>query len=337
VTTERKQWIGWLIVGAKAALFALLCWCIYYSFVRGHEQLNAHDWHAEPAWLVVSGLLYLVGMFPAAAFWHRVLLRAGQEVGFAQAIRAYYLSQLGKYVPGKWMVILLRSGAVRGRPIETTVVAASIFFETFTMLAVGAALSALLLIADGLVSGDWPSGHLLMIAMAIGSACLLGVPTIPVVFQWLLHVLRVGKLNPTAGAKIGRIGLRAIVIGWVTISCGWLVQGMSLWATLRAMGATVEGPFQELSLHTVAVALGLVAGFISQIPGGLGMREWVSAELVEPRYGASVAIVSAVMFRLVMLVAEITISIALYLQGWLRPRALEQATEPEISTGAQRP
>ena len=39
------------------------------------------------------------------------------------------------------MVILLRRVLLRGPRVENTVVAASVFFETFTTLAVGAAVS----------------------------------------------------------------------------------------------------------------------------------------------------------------------------------------------------
>jgi glycosyltransferase 2 family protein len=313
MTPRRQRWTSLLVAGAKLIMFALLCWFIYHTFVSGNQQLGAHSWHIEPAWLLLSGALFLLGLLPTALFWHQVLVRAAQPTGFGEAIRAHYISQLGKYVPGKWMVILMRRAALANPAVENTVVAASIFYETFTMLAVGAAYSALVLTI-------WHPDQRLMIALAVGSALLLGVPTIPAVFQWLMIVLRVGKLNPTAAAKIGRIGWRVIFVGWVTISLGWLLQGMSLWATLRGIGATSGGPLDNLSLNTTAAALAVVAGFLSQIPGGLGMREWVSAELVEPQFGTAVAIVSAIIFRLVQLVSEVVISIILYTAGslWLR-------------------
>jgi hypothetical protein len=53
---------------------------------------------------------------------------------------------LGKYVPGKWMVILLRRVLLTSPNVETTVVAASVFFETFTTMAAGSAVSAVLVI-----------------------------------------------------------------------------------------------------------------------------------------------------------------------------------------------
>ena len=106
---------------------------------------------------------------------------------------------------------------------------------------------------------------------------------------------------------------------------------MSLWATLRGLGATEAGPFHELSLHTAAVALSVVAGFLSQIPGGLAVREWVSAQLIEPMYGESMAIVSAIIYRLVLVVSELSISIILYVAGWRRMPRVAEVAEAEMT------
>ena len=167
-------------------------------------------------------------------------------------------------------------------------------------------------------------------------ASQVGVPTVPVCFQWLLRMLRVGKLNPIAESSFSHIGWRTITVGWATIAVGWTLQGMSLWAVLRAMGAATGGVFYDLSLHTTAVALGIVAGFVSQIPGGLFVREWVSGELLEPVYGPSVALVAMIIFRLVQLVSELTVSIILYLAGWRRLRQTVPPVEVEYSTSGER-
>jgi uncharacterized membrane protein YbhN (UPF0104 family) len=303
-----------LVAAAKFFVFALLAWFIYAAIARDNERLGQHDWHVEPLWLVAAGGLYMLGMLPAACYWQRVLAHAGQQVGFGEALRAYYVSQLGKYVPGKLIVIVIRHTLVRSAATETTVVTASVFFETLSMLAVGAGVSAVVLIG-------WHREQIALIATAIGSFLLLGVPTVPSVFGRLIHVLGVSKLNPTAAAKLSRMGPRAVAIGWATIAVGWIIQGLSLWATLRAMGVELEGPFHELSLHTTAVALGVVAGFISQIPGGLVVREWVSGELLQAHYGQSVALVSAILLRMVWLVSELLVSIILYGAGRLRARS----------------
>lgn len=328
------SWSTRLLFAAKLAIFALLCWAIWRALAASNEQLSQHVWHVEPGWLVLSAVLYLAGVLPAAVFWHRLLLRTGQEVSFAVACRAYFVSQLGKYVPGKWMVIVLRRGLLGQRRLETTVVAATVFFETFSLLAVGAAVAALVLLV-------WHPSQMLLIATAVGSLLLLGLPTLPVVFEFLMRVLGVGRLNAAAGAKFRHIGWDLLLVGWLTMGLGWALQGASLWATLRGLGATGDGPVADLPLHTSAVSLSVVAGFLSQIPGGLAVREWVSAQLIEPTYGVSVAVVSAVIYRLVLVAAELGAAATLYATAWLpRPRLpwlVERAESPTAVVARSQP
>jgi len=323
VTKPKKRWTHWLVLGLKLAVFAILCWAIYHALASGNQQLSQHKWQVEPWWLVASGLIYLAGVFPPAVFWHRLLLATGQQVTFGESVRAYYISQLGKYVPGKWMVIFLRRVLLRSHKVENTVVAASVFFETFTLLAVGSAISTLVLLI-------WHTSQTMLIALAAGSIVLLGAPTVPALFEFLLRMLGVTRLNPTAGRKFRQVSWNMLFSSWLIISVGWLLQGASLWAALRGLGATDAGPLHELSLHTTAVALSVVAGFLSQIPGGLAVREWVSAQLIQPVYGESMAIVSAIIYRLVLVVSELGISIILYVAGWRRMPGLGEV-EAEYS------
>lgn len=326
VSDTPKRWTRHLVTGLKLAIFALLCYAIYHALDSGREQLSQHTWHVEPWWLVASGVIYLTSLLPPAIFWHRILLATDQPALLGESIRAYYISQLGKYVPGKWMVVLLRRVLLRDPKVEHTVVAASVFFETFTFLAVGAAISAIVLVI-------WHPRQLPLIATAAGSVVLLGAPTVPYLFEFLLRKLGVTRLNPTAGRKFRQITWPMLFVGWTGLAFGWLLQGASLWATLRGLGACDSGPFHELSLHTTAVALSVVAGFLSQIPGGLAVREWVSAQLIEPMYGPSVAIVSAIFYRLVLVVSELSISIILYVVGWRRmPRLRDVEDEMAAET-----
>jgi uncharacterized membrane protein YbhN (UPF0104 family) len=327
VQPSTKKWLRRLIPVAKVAMIVVLCLFIYRAFIEGNQALGAHTWHADPSWLALAGALYLLGVFPAALFWKWVLAHGEQDAHYGEAVRAYYVSQLGKYVPGKWMVILLRRLLLGQARVETTVVAASVFYETFTFLAVGSAVSALMLLV-------WHSNQWLLILAAVAAVLLMGVPTVPSCFQWLLRTLGVTRLNPTVVDKFTHMGWRTLALGWTLIAIGWLLQGASLWATLRAMDATTAGPLTDLTLHTSAVALGVVAGFVSQIPGGLVVREWVAGELLEPVYGPSVALVSTIIYRLVLLVSELSISIILYLAGWRKPRKSAAVADAEYTLSA---
>src|SRR5262245_65794976 len=55
----------------------------------------------SPGWLVPAALLYLAALGLSAVFWGYLLLRLGQPAPAWDVTRAYYVSHLGKYMPGK--------------------------------------------------------------------------------------------------------------------------------------------------------------------------------------------------------------------------------------------
>ncbi len=71
-------------------------------------------------------------------------------------------------------------------------------------------------------------------------------------------------------------------------------------------------------LYTAIVAMAVVGGFASMIPGGLGPREAVFTVLLGPLIGTNGAMIVAVGLRLTWLVAEIAVSVILYFAGYCR-------------------
>ncbi len=88
----------------------------------------------------------------------------GVQVSWYAGLRAYFVSQLGKYVPGKAWVILMRVGMLRhdahAHPIPVAVTAT---YETLCSMAAGALLGVLLLPQLGVlpveVSGKTTAPH----------------------------------------------------------------------------------------------------------------------------------------------------------------------------------
>ncbi len=56
----------------------------------------------------------------------------------------------------------------------------------------------------------------------------------------------------------------------------------------------------------------MVAGFLSLIPGGIGVRELIVIPLLQPHFGAVVAIISAILLRVSWMVAELLMAGILY-------------------------
>jgi uncharacterized membrane protein YbhN (UPF0104 family) len=114
---------------------------------------------------------------------------------------------------------------------------------------------------------------------------------------------------------------RLLAIGWPLAIVGWLLLGLSLWATLRGLGLNGLEPLGLLPLYVAAVSLATVAGFLSLIPGGALVREFVLLELLVllPGVDPATALLGAVLLRLIWLVAELLISGILYSAAFVPP------------------
>ncbi len=144
------------------------------------------------------GGLYIAALFPAAVFWFVALRSLGQHPGFGETVRAYYIGHLGKYVPGKAMVVVLRAGLIGSHRVNVGVAAASVFLETLTWLAVGSFFAAMYLAFQF-------RGHVLYVLLAVGMMLLAGLPTLPPVFRRLARLARVGRSDPSIQEKLGRL------------------------------------------------------------------------------------------------------------------------------------
>ena len=93
--------------------------------------------------------------------------------------------------------------------------------------------------------------------------------------------------------------------GWIMMAIGWLGNGFSLWLVVRGIPGT-EITLSDYPLTLACVTLATVAGFVSLLPGGIGVRELVMIPLLSARFDPVTAIVAAVVIRLVWLVTELT-------------------------------
>jgi uncharacterized membrane protein YbhN (UPF0104 family) len=101
--------------------------------------------------------------------------------------------------------------------------------------------------------------------------------------------------------------------GWFAAVICWLLQAISLWATLRAIGIDSVSLSADLPTLVAAVSFAVVAGFASQIPAGLGVRDALLMQLLIPVSGESNALIAAVLMRLIWLMSELTACGILYI------------------------
>jgi len=307
---RKKRLIAIGVVAFRIAVLAAVVACVVQTVVKSIDRFREAPFslaELDYRWLAAACCLYVAGLAMSWLFWHRVLLAMGQRPTMWESLRAFYLSQLGKYVPGKAMVVVLRTDAVRSDRVDTTVAATSVFVETLTAMAVGS-LTAAVLLAILFTEERY------LLLLSLGLMLCAGVPVLPPVFRRLVRLVGVRRANPAIDEALAGLSWRVMLFGWIATAAGWWIYGASLWATLRAMpGVSIDAG--HLPLVTACVALAVVAGFVSMLPGGVGVRELVVMTLLAPAFGQVAAILSAVLLRLAWLVSEAVVSIILYTVG----------------------
>ena len=306
-----------LIWALRLLILAAVIFGVGHTFQNAAARIDAHDWQVRPVWLVASGALYIAGLVPTAWFWQRVLAALGQPVPWQHAFNAHFLGHLGKYVPGKALVVVLRIGGVRRWITSTWLAVISTLLETMLMMAVGAFLAAVLLA----ITLPMPRG-MTALAFAIAAVCLL--PTLPPLARFITHKglrrfhftmsdpLTHATAEVDAQQLVAPITWRLWASGWIASLACWTLFGLSLWAMLRAIGVESVHPIVDLPFLVGAVSLAVVGGFVSFLPGGVLVRDALLLQLLTPVCGEANALVAAVLLRLVWLVSEVLICGILY-------------------------
>ncbi len=99
----------------------LLIGVIFYFLIRGllanWSQVKDFDWKFDYYLLTLSVALQILTLLWLLKIWKSILRRTGSSVAYRKLFKAWFISNLGKYVPGKvWqflgMLLLLESEGI---------------------------------------------------------------------------------------------------------------------------------------------------------------------------------------------------------------------------------
>jgi hypothetical protein len=312
----------WIWVGLKWSLFAAV---ILFVGLRGRQLWQQDDGTlsgvtVQPGWLVLSGAVYAVGWLPSVWFWRELMLRLGGRVGFADATRAYYCGHLGKYVPGKAMVLVIRSAMVKDRGTGVAVAAVTATVETLLMMGTGLAVAvalAPLLVTEAIMQG-WPA-WIRQTAVQPGVTAVLTLTVVLVSLPLLARLLTVigVRMTPQSfreGEQSVRISSGLVAKGLAAFIVSWACHGLSLGLTIQAVSPHALN-LADWPVWMGAVAAATAIGFaVLFAPGGVGVREGLLIEFLQvlPAVGPQQAVVAAVLLRIVWFTTEIVTASVLY-------------------------
>ena len=316
---------------AKWTMFALMLYFVGQRAVALWQSSPAIELHVDLRWLIPSAVLYLVGWLPSVWFWRALLNRMDQHPDWYATVRAYFVGHIGKYVPGKALVLVIRGALLKDAGAKPMLAALTAVYETLVFMAAGAAIAVALaptVIPESLwirlpTACQFVRQQPLLVPLVVAIATIASTPF----SAWLFT--RIGrKALPRTGdvPSTARISARLVILGVFVTSLGWMLNALSLGCTLQAVS---DDPVDigQFPVWLASITASTFLGFVVLIaPGGLGVREWLLIEMLkdQPAIGSERAIVVAALLRMVWFVTELIAATIFFV---IRPRRLQNATD----------
>lgn len=258
-------------------------------------------------------LCYGIGLIMLGVPYALTLKTFGAPISLIRATTQYVVSHLGKYVPGKAMVIVIRCALAVPFGVPTYLAVLSSFLETFVGMASGAfvALAGIALYPP--IESDPPGRRWAVIGLALFLSAGFGVAIIPRVFHFLAKTAMM-PWDSSRAKELSRVPGRVVLQGLAIAIVAWMWIGAAFAMATKG----VDGPtltIEVLVLCVTSAALSIVGGFVSMIPGQLAVRELILMELLAPAMGDSKAVAASILFRLVTILVEAALGALFYLGG----------------------
>lgn len=277
----------------------------------------------------LASLLYAIGLLPSGWILHRSLRALSVPCTRRRAMAAQLIGHAGKYIPGKAVVVFLRVGAILPKSKQPSIddvaesapestlesrseipreparpigrVATCVFFETLLMMGVGGGVAGVLLWRSPLP--EWV--RLIAAALAI---CSL-VPLCPPILRRLLRVITARRqLDTNRGDAITATAITWSLLAqcWFLALVSWGLIGLSFATLISAIPtfSPLPPPAELGAVATAAISLGMVLGFASLLPGGAGVREYVTLLVLAPSIGQTQALLAVIAARLMFILIE---------------------------------
>ena len=245
----------------------------------------------------LSGALLLVvlGLFCTAIVWQRLLFGYGYQLPNPAGYRAFFVGQLGKYIPGSVWALAAQGMLVRrfGVPSRVTVATGLVFLHWH--VASAASLGAVLTLL-----GHFPASVPKWATMGVALAGFLAAT--PYVVAALANALG-GSANRYRG------GWRDTRIIAAMMAATWIAYGgaVVLVAPQTAGPATLSISIANaVAAYTIAYAIGVLA-FLA--PAGFGVREAFLAYLLIPIFDVPTAAGISLLIRVIHTVADSSMAI----------------------------
>jgi len=257
------------LASARRSLFIAAQWLLAIAIVwyaiaalRGQwkdagERLQAL--RPEWGWIAAATILVLATFILLIETWRRIIVSSGQVLSFADAARIWFVSNLGKYVPGKVWSIAAMTMMARENNVSPAVAAGSSVLIQLVTVAAGIGV----VLVTGAQAVDHPS-----LALGIAVVILAALASLPAAMP------KLGRIAASlTGKDISLPGIPAAVV-WMCIASSilsWIAYGISFQLFVRGiLGSAAGATSSYIAVYAASYIIGFLALFA---PGGAVVRE----------------------------------------------------------------
>ena len=282
------------ILALFGALFIIVSmWFLGNSLVQGVQEAGgiANLLHFNVPLFLGASLLMAAHLTLAGYTWTLVTGATGGHIGFKKGFSIHFLSQVGKYVPGKVWAAMGKYTLSRDSGLSNAQTGQGLVLET-VFIVLGCLITTLPLVP--VAAGDAGFSVGTGMAVSAGIAVILLASLHPVVFRRLASVISKVMKSSKPLRDCSFTEMLRILSVYIAV---FLTLGGSYWLMCLSFGLDLPF-FPGVFIYPAAMGIGYLAIFA---PGGLGARELTTVWLVHlvlPECEPGLAELTAVMARL---------------------------------------
>lgn len=244
-----------------AILAVLAAWLAGREIVAQWRAFRASGAHLEPRWslIVASSLLVLLAYAILVETWRRTVRAWDAELSWTDAARIWFISNLGRYLPGKIWQIGAMGVMAQERGVSVVAATGSALVINLVNLLAGFGL----VLVTGAEFFD-ARGAAIALAVLLTVGIVLAPRTVPVAARIAGRVLR-------RSLEVPRLPDRAVWLASIGCLVAWILYGVAF--RIFVAGVLGEAPGSTAS-YIAAFTGSYLAGYIALFaPGGIGVRE----------------------------------------------------------------
>ena len=289
--TELKKKRTWY----SRLLFACVIIAVFYFIWRNTGQILQYDFQFNWYLLLASSFAAITAFLFNFYIWTKLAESFGLKAKLLVAGKAFFLSQLGKYVPGKVGLLLVRLDAYKGFSKKKVAVATGI--EYIASLA-----SACLIVLVALAfSPEQIPAYVRWITTVCAIFFILALypPFMKKIVNWGLKLIKREQLEEFPSYRI----LLQFVGAYMLVG---LLHGLGLYLLINSLSPVNFDHYLTITgTYYAAGLIGIAAVFA---PSGIGVREGVLFLILPAFIPKPTVIVGAIAVRLITTVAELILA-----------------------------